>query len=752
MALSVLNSVAGAARRAIGGSSGVSGRSPYDIPRPMPALIDPKNPSSELQPQDFRFVAEEPNLQEKRILQDCEKEWKEAREAQVHQHQNWFNSWTFYRGEQWRTWDRASNRWLDMRPGPNQAGHDPYRRSRSYNRIQPYVCKTLSKATTNAPTSTVAPLTPSQGDIGAAREARSVVEHVDRKHDAQEQLVEACEWAMEVGAPCYKIYWDPTLPALIPILGPDGQVMRVVEVPDGGDICREIVSPFEWFPDPKAKRFDKCGYVMHAQVVPLTFVQQRYRKGWSVKPDAHTSDQSGIEARMARITGDDNRTGHGKPDGVLLIEKWERRSPRYKMGRLITWANGVLLHYAEEWPDGDGTKFPLVPFYYKKSVGSVYGQNAVSPLIDGQILINKALSRMEEWCDESSWFIATPKGGETGPDAFKVTRDRLATKVFYNQGFKPDFMATPPMAPDFGILATAADNFLRDNIGVHEVSDGRAPAGVDAGVAIQLLQQSDDTQLAPFTRNISAALCEVAERVIEVARNKYLEPRLMMVADSSLVPGQAHTQAVMFRDLAQGRVVVAPGTATTENPTVRQQKILDMASKGMFTPQALPATIALLKMLGFEDSDKLTDDLTAALEAQLAQQPSPADLQAQQQAAEAAQAQAKQQADQQHMAEMQALADHNEQFKSDLQMKHDAQMAAIQNQHAEGMAQFNATLQAHLKTIPSVALKGSMGSTSTPSAEEAAGLAPDSQAEIKAANAQTPAVPKVQEAKPKGKT
>jgi hypothetical protein len=707
-------------------------------PSPLPPLVDPRSKESQLGPSDFRLPSYRPSYDEDEVKRVFEQRFTEAINAHRNHYSEWFTAWSFYRGDQWRAWSKAHNRFLDTFPGPGEVGYDSSRRHRCYNHISPLVDKTKAKALMNDPSATISPLTGQQTDVQGAREGRAVISHLSRRHDTDELSDELADWCLQVAAPCLKIWWDQTLSAFVPIIDPAGRIIKIIEQKNAGDVNWQIVSPFEWMPDPKAKRFKEMAYIFHAQVVASDYLRQRYKEGARVQPDAYMGTESGVEARMAAITGDAPRGSDlSKPDGCLLKEMFERETLRYPKGRYIVMAGGIVLEYAEEWPDGDGSVFPFVPYYYKKGVASVYGRNAVTPLRDAQILINKAMSRKEEWMDSSDWFIAMPHGAEMGADTFEsVGKSRLATKIYHNPGLSPQVFATPPMSPNMSEVQADGDNFMRDNIGVHEVSDGRAPAGVDAGVAIQLLQQSDDTQLGPFRKLITSFWCKVYEITLQIGAKRYINPRLLMMQDTAQGdPNAPRSEVTMFQHLSQGRLVIAPGSSTGENPTIRTQKILDMAGKGMLNPDRLPVTISLLELLGFEKSDKVIDDLTSVAQQMQAQQPNPAALeQMKQQAATAMlniQTQAKEQlalavekARTEREAEIEAIRGHSAQELEKLRAANNLNAQRAQIEANRQLMILNGQIKAMQEQLAlvQIQLKGTLDPTAVADLERRQGL------------------------------
>lgn len=733
----------------------------YD-PQPMPSLADPDNPQSEITPADLLSTPTPPPVEAKRICDFVTATVTKARFAQMAHHPRMFTAWSFEMGEQWRIWNGQTGTWQSQKIGAGDAGYSANfpRRYMTFNTIKPLVLHTQSKALETDPSAGFSPLTPSKQDVAATKQARAVDAHVTKINKLTEMQEVAVKWAEVVSAPVAKVYYDPTKTYLKPIYGdilqalpvsaaapqmppqgipqngptmpgqptqglqpgmtpqgpvtppqsqvqppPTPEIIKAVDAP-GGDICIDLLSPFEWLGDPKAKSFEEMAYIIHYQIVPLSFVQLRYKLGWTVEPDAQMSDTSGVEARQAIVTGDYNRNTSGKMDGVALAEYWEVASARYPWGRVITVANGVLLDYQERMPDTDGKKLPFHRLPYDDTLASIYDRNAVSDLIDAQILTNKAANKLAERLDESTYFIMAAEGSE--PDIDMARTDRVKTTYFYKshdavtkQPYpEPHFAVTPnEVSPLVEEVLQFADNYRRDSIGIHDVSDGQLPSNVKSGVAIAQLKSGDDTQLANFIKHIRSWRVNIAETVLSIAQKKYLEDRLLMVQDSSDIdPDEPRTQALDYKALANGRVVISPSSASLQNPLARQQTLHDMQTSGAFNPDQLPITRLLLKLYDIEGADKLYDDIGYVLDQQAAKeaaaQPDPAALQAQQ-AAQAQQALQLQQAHDAALAQVQTEAKLQLlQAEGEIDAKTASQVAQIKAQSDAQAQELKAKIQA----------------------------------------------------------
>jgi len=337
--------------------------------------------------------------------------------------------------------------------------------------------------------------------------------------------------------------------------------------------------------------------------------------------------------------------------------------------------------------------------------------------------------------------ILEPRGAETGADNDYESPSAMR-RVRHEPGFIPQVFQPSPFNEALLAYATFIRGQMEDISGVHEVSNGSVPAGVTAGNAIELLQQSDQTQMSEFVTCIETAQKKRAEWEIALVSQFYSEPRLVAVSQLSMPlaqpgthpgsflatppdagggggfggpggpagsagpmgmapppqpgafggpdgPSTAALAVRVFEGLTKGgqvRIDVVPGSATLKTPAAQSQQIMDMAAKGFFTPQMLPVLKMVADELGLTRSDTFTDRIDEAY-AQIMSNTPPPEVAAQQQMM-MGQASAAQQStmDQQHMASMEALKTHAA-----------IELDTAQTDNKIRLAQATAVAQAHAK-------------------------------------------------------
>ena len=433
---------------------------------------------------------------------------------------------------------------------------DPDDNKRNYatiDIIDPLLRKLKARSTMSKPDASVKPLTPSTIDKLAAAEARDVLAHYDSIFNRQEQSLEWVDSVLSSSTTFLKIIWDPTAK----LLGPTTK--GIAEYQELGDIDEIVVPPFEIFPDPSARDWREVTWLIHAKDRPLSYVQAKYgKRGYLVEGRIQRSDSTNwAEQRLDNISGDSILPANCDEKVATVYECWELPSPRYPKGRLMRVAGDVLLTEPNQvdWPYTKNNEFPFVPLSYERRPRGLWSLNAVSRLIKPQMSFNKAISRMQDRIDNDKVLILEPRGAETGADNDYESPTSMR-RVRHEPGFVPQVFQPSPFNEALLAYAQFIKSLMEDISGVHEVSNGSVPPGITAGNAIELLQQSDQTQLSEFVTCIEIAQKRRAEWEIALVSQFYNEPRLVAVSQLPMsTAGSAPGRSTPFPNNGVGESV-----------------------------------------------------------------------------------------------------------------------------------------------------------------------------------------------------
>lgn len=593
-----------------------------------------------MSPDDLRDPPQyDPSESEESLVKWVMESFEQAAMARMPVERDWVLGLAMEEGRQWLGWDDKTHRAIDLQVKGELERYvtDPL--------IRPLVTKHTALVTMTRPDATPAPDTEGSMDQAAAEEARAIMSHCDRLFARQLQTVERVRWATICGCSFLKVYWNPNESATVPEFGPDGTVTAKRSLPVG-EVCEEVIPPFEIFLDPNAKRWNDTQWVIHATVRPLSWFQERYgERGYMVKGDQDERMIGYVDSYLRagpdtlwngiRSSFGFNRLGKERK-AAIAYEMWVRPTPKYPQGRYICVGGGVLLHNGP-WPANrkatQQNPFPFVRLVYQESAWHPYGRGLVADLAPLQVAYNRLISRILERVDDDRQTLLMEKGAGVGADAYDIdTEDRNVRKVYYNRGSKPPvYQQAPPVSRDVYQLREICWQDMQHIAGIHDVNMGGTPGGVTAGISIELLQQGDRTQMGLFLIGIEQSAVEIGEWEIALYA-QYASPYLprMMGLDSSGNAQTALFAAQAFRALTAGgscSVIVSPGSATPKTAAGQNQEILEYFKLGLFDPQNPGAEIAI-RLLSMARSNEVLTALRRAREEAQAAGPDPAQIEA----------------------------------------------------------------------------------------------------------------------------
>jgi len=139
--------------------------------------------------------------------------------------------------------------------------------------------------------------------------------------------------------------------------------------------------------------------------------------------------------------------------------------------------------------------------------------------------------------------------------------------------------------------------------GITDVSEGRRPAGITAGVAISALQEKAQTQYRQKIRNNDTYLEEQGRMFISLGQNWYTEEQMLRYQ------GKGVEQMIPFKGTEyQGELAfhIEAGSTLPRNRAVRQQQIIELAK----AKPAFPNRV-LLQELGIPNHDEVAAQMDA---------------------------------------------------------------------------------------------------------------------------------------------
>ncbi len=348
----------------------------------------------------------------------------------------------------------------------------------------------------------------------------------------------------------------------------DNGVLKVYWNPDledsRGDVDVEVKDPENIWVNKGAIDFDReCKYVIE-RVIKTVGEWKRLFPDKAEKIHADTTSEQRQKQENERVTSEvtlvspvdqDKRKDADPGDGISednsYAEGWEvwyvddsmeefflesqdgikerKLKKRFPNGHLTTILpfQKIRLQSVENPNEGPGFN-PYVKFVDTVMPRDFYGEGLVESLMDIQKMLNKVAQTIVEYMRLMSnpiWIADKTSG---------VNWEKVTNKVgliIQKEAGTEVRRDIPPPIPGyifefFRLLQSFADSVS----GVHDITQGRKPAGVTAAEAIETLQEAAHTRVRLKERNMQVSLSKLAKLMISMVLQKYRAPRYHRVA------------------------------------------------------------------------------------------------------------------------------------------------------------------------------------------------------------------------------
>jgi len=449
---------------------------------------------------------------------------------------SWDKYWSFYKGNQWEV----------KRPS--------YKASPNINIIRATVQTILPIMTDASPGFDVEPRDPT--DYKFADILSKAVQVWWERTSMQHTIVDVIFDSLIYDAAILKTCWDS-------------------EAEEGlGDITCMVVDPRNIYLPQDAEDFDKkCAWVIQrlymsvgelkrmfpdkAEDITGTF-QDRGEDSKQPKEEAYNGEVllvSPTDRKSSIDSGDmQNPEGSGNDDKeVMVLECWlddfsmeeyelenddgskeKTQKRKYPTGKVITVLPDrrlVLQTKANPYKDG---KKPFTRFVDTLVPRKFWGEGEVEPLIETQKLINKNMATLVDWMNMMTnpvWIV----DNDSGVDPRTLT-NQVGAIIPKNRGSMVTREPAPSMPPQmfemYGLFRQLADT----QSGVHDVTQGRKPAGVTAAEAINSLQDAAQTRIRLKERNLQTSMTKMGYLVISRMMQYYSTPRMLKISGDTEYP------------------------------------------------------------------------------------------------------------------------------------------------------------------------------------------------------------------------
>lgn len=497
----------------------------------------------------------------------------------------WRVNLAFYKGRQYTYYNRHTNR-LESRPVDD--GEKPrYIVRLVSNQILTGAHSLLAKYIKTKPVMSATPGSGSQQDFKAAQMAERLLEFLWDELDLDEKLEEALLWGIIAGQGYWKVTWDQHAGKPMKfLLDPQGKPIIEDSLKDAfraqleqmkippqeqtvymGDIRIETMSPFEVYLDPTANVFEDCKYAIC--IHNLDPDEIKYRWGYDAKPDAVLSAQ---DAALPY-----GRTSESEPNVKQVCIGYFLPSPAMPNGRYVVWTEkpGKILEDGP-WPYPSRI-LPLVKFPGVRIPGQIYDSSVVEHAIPLQKELNRTISQIVEYKN------LTIKPRVWAPYGSVNTRITAEPGALYEyapyDNHKPEVERLASMPPYVFDHLQGIRNGLREVFALTEVTEGSLPPNLEAGIAIDLLQEMATDRLAPTIKLLESSIERAGQLILSLAQEYYVEPRLLKIRGSG---GSVQVKRFTQADINGGITInVESGSALPRTRAGKQMRIMEYIDKGI---------------------------------------------------------------------------------------------------------------------------------------------------------------------------
>jgi hypothetical protein len=501
----------------------------------------------------------------------------------------WKINLAFYKGKQYVYYNRDSRRLESL---PVDDGDKPRWRVRLVsNQIMPNTHALLAQLIKTKPVMTASPGSGSDHDVKAAQLAEHLLEYWWDEFNLTDKLEEALLWALICGQGYWKITWDPyAAKSMRFTLDPEGNPITDDTLKDAfraqlaqfgidpmekvvymGDIKVEVMSPFTVFPEP-CRNFNESTYVLCDHYLTPDYIQARW--GVLPKPDS-------VSANPDEMLPFGNAEDRAEPTLKRVTIGYFKPTASLPNGRYVVWMDQpkqILEDGPWPYPTHD---LPIVKFSGIKIPGSIYDSSVVEHAIPLQKELNRTLSQIIEYKNLTiKPRIWAPMGS---------LRQRLTTEpgAVYEYspvgGLKPEVEALPTMPSYVFDHLSEINSRLKEMFFMSEVAEGSLPPNVEAGIAIDLLQEMSTDKISPTIQMIEQSIETAGRLMLILSQQYYIEPRFLKIKGSG---GGYQVRRFTQTDLTgEVSINVESGSGLPRTRAGRLARIIQYMQMGVINPE-----------------------------------------------------------------------------------------------------------------------------------------------------------------------
>jgi hypothetical protein len=420
--------------------------------------------------------------------------FEESNQAMLKEQWSFILNRAMLHGQQWVTFDTVS-RSVAAIP------REPDRLRCTFNRIWPATRHLMAKLLSRPLVFEVAPSEADDASVRGAHTAEAVLEAIAKTNN-WENVREQLAWTAWLGGTAVLGFeWDQDRGKTLGYRQDGSDI-------GGGDIYECPLNILEVAWEPGAKDAEKAMWWIKAQALPPTQVQAMY--GLKDLPPADATAAQGYLGRTLTM----EESNRPRPNLTLVLTYFERPTKGRPKGAVATVVDNKFVDGPHDWPFPFKDRLNMVVFRETKVQGRAQGDTVMNAVVPMQVAYNQSWSNILEHIKLAG--NARMLVPDAALDGIEELTDLPGEILNYNNAAgKPEWMTPAAMQAWVIENPRMIAEQMDDTLGLHEISRGVAPSGIESGVGLSVLVEQDSTPLGALTREMAFGFQRYACLVLE---------------------------------------------------------------------------------------------------------------------------------------------------------------------------------------------------------------------------------------------
>jgi len=481
------------------------------------------------------------------------------------------------------------------------------------NIIHPTAQALIGKFTRIIPTARVIPASYDSSDARAADVASEFLDYKMREQKLRVKYIQMIRSMVTFGTAVVECCWNPEAgkelswceqcgyQGGVEELGncPQCMALYAEQIPlkliNEGDVVVQKHDTRDWFPEPGVLAIEDMRYCFLRKAIPISDLRKHYpEKGKYVAAEQGLYVDRSIAISGTSIVNNSYTTQY-LDEHVYLYRYFEAPSETYKNGRIVSFANGIILEQTPNYYYKLLGRMPFFDFNLFDREGEYWGESFIDQCHSIQRERNGLLSELRaarSLTNRPKMLVAN--NSHIGVDQIDTTPGQI---LYYKSAFPPPKYLTPPEMPQYVYAELNRMEAAIWSKAMVTPQDLGITKGDPSGrfAAIQEAQASES--IGHIMAQVIDEWMEMHRAILLIAQ-KYYSPDRIWASTGSERP---RTYSWGEINLADGwDIIMTEDDSLSKNPALRIQQANEMWDRGLFTNPAtgMPDKHSYFRMTG----------------------------------------------------------------------------------------------------------------------------------------------------------